>query len=193
MGHERFSFRVHEEIEDDERRGTLLRELRDTAFRGMDAEEQLVERERTVVRDDDFSVQHEVRCLHGEKRLDQLGEVARERLSCLGHQVDLVAIAEGEAAEAVPLRLVLPFAAGGKLVDELRLHGRVGPRDGKCHSTRSSLNRPRAASKGFHRSPSFLSRAGTLSMRKSSIFTPFSTSHQVSGVETEALGFGLGE
>ena len=54
-------------------------------------------------------------------------------------------------------------------------------------------NRPRAARSGFHRSPAFSIRARTLSRRKSSIATPFSTSAQVSGVDTEAVAVGRTE
>ncbi len=58
---------------------------------------------------------------------------------------------------------------------------------------RSRLVRPFAASSGFHRSPSFAMRSRTLSSRKSSIRTPFSTSSHVSGVDTVAFGFGRTE
>lgn len=57
----------------------------------------------------------------------------------------------------------------------------------------SSRNRPRAKSNGFQRSPSFSRRAGTLSMRKSSISIPLSISFQVTGVETVARGVGRTE
>ena len=116
--------------------------------------------------------------------VDELGEVARERLPRLGHQVDLRAVAEGDAAEAVPLGLVLPRRPDRQLVDEPRLHRRVAARQGKRHSTRSRRNRPRVASSGFQRSPSFFTRAGTLPMWKSSIATPRSISFHVTGVET---------
>src|SRR5215831_459726 len=45
-----------------------------------------------------------------------------------------------------------------------------------------SYGDPDLASSGFHRSPSFFTRAGTLATVKSSIATPFSTSFQVTGV-----------
>ena len=44
----------------------------------------------------------------GQQRLDQLGEVAGERPLVAAGQLDLVAVAEHDAAEAVPLRLVQP-------------------------------------------------------------------------------------
>jgi len=55
------------------------------------------------------------------------------------------------------------------------------------------LNRPRAASSGFQRSPSFATRAGTFLTVKSSMRMPRSTSFHVTGVETVASGQGRGE
>ena len=54
-------------------------------------------------------------------------------------------------------------------------------------------NRPRAARSGFHRSPTFSTRSGTLLMVKSSIVTPRSTSLHVTGVDTVASGRGRTE
>src|SRR6185436_6364725 len=53
--------------------------------------------------------------------------------------------------------------------------------------------RPLVASNPFQRSPRLASRARTLSMRKSSIVMPLSTSAHVSGVDTVASGRGLTE
>ena len=66
--------------------------------------------------------------------------------------------------------------------------GDARPQLKRCRSTR-----PFAASSGAHRSPSRRTRAGTLSMRKSSITTPRSTSAQVTGVDTAARGVGRTE
>src|SRR5437899_309182 len=55
------------------------------------------------------------------------------------------------------------------------------------------LKRPRAASSGFQRSPSFLTRAGTFFTVKSAMRMPFSISIHVTGVETVASGRGRGE
>src|SRR4051794_13372169 len=103
----------------------------------MDAQEQLVERELAVLRHDDLTVEHEALRADAAKRLDEIREVAREGLSRLGHHIDLVAVAKGETAEAIPLRLVLPGRAGRQAVDELRLHRRIALRDGERHRTRS--------------------------------------------------------
>ena len=58
------------------------------------------------------------------EHVDDLGEIAPERLARLGLQLDLVAVAEGEAAEAVPLGLVLPAVALGQLGGEQGFHRR---------------------------------------------------------------------
>ena len=58
------------------------------------------------------------------QHVDDLREVASERLAGLGAQLDLVAGPEGEAAEAVPLRLELPAGLVGERVGGLRLHRR---------------------------------------------------------------------
>src|SRR5712675_547821 len=50
-----------------------------------------------------------------------------------------------------------------------------------------------AASGGFHRSPIFATRAGTLAIVKSSMRSPFSISFHVTGVDTVASGRGRGE
>src|SRR5262245_31178949 len=53
-------------------------------------------------------------------------------------------------------------------------------------------NRPRFASSGFHRSPSFATRAGTFITVKFSTRIPRSTSFHVTGVDTVASGRGRG-
>jgi len=53
--------------------------------------------------------------------------------------------------------------------------------------------RPSAASSGAHRSPRRRTRAGTLSMRKSAMTAPRSSSRQVMGVDTLAAAVGLTE
>jgi hypothetical protein len=39
-------------------------------------------------------------------------------------QINFVAIAKGDAAKTIPLRLVLPLVAGGDFVDRTRFHRR---------------------------------------------------------------------
>src|SRR6185369_11916290 len=55
-----------------------------------------------------------------------LGEVAEQRPFLAGPERELAAVVLEHAAEAVPLRLVLPAVAGRQLGDELGLHGREG-------------------------------------------------------------------
>jgi len=55
------------------------------------------------------------------------------------------------------------------------------------------LVRPFAALSGFHRSPTLAIRARTLSRRKASMATPFSTSAHVIGVDTDAVAVGRTE
>ena len=57
-----------------------------------------------------------------QQRLDQLGEVAVERLLVAALDQDLVAVAEDERAKAVPLGLEDPAVPGGQLADALGEH-----------------------------------------------------------------------
>src|SRR3954451_9405421 len=56
--------------------------------------------------DDDLAVQCEPSGGQCPERADQLGEVARERSLVAAAQVDLLAVAEDQAPEPVPFRLV---------------------------------------------------------------------------------------
>ena len=56
----------------------------------------------------------------------QLGEVAQQRPLVAAPERELAAVVLEHAAEAVPLRLVLPAVAVGQLADELGLHRREG-------------------------------------------------------------------
>src|SRR5688500_8775812 len=159
----------------------------------MDALEQIVEREGSVDRNHDFAIDHESSRTDLAHDLDDVGEIARERLSRLRNEIDAISITKHEAAESIPFRLVLPLTSRRKLVDEKRLHGRVraGQREG--HNSFRRSNRPRVSLSGLQRSPMPLTRAGTLSMRKSSIASPFSISFHETGVDTGARGLGRGE
>src|SRR2546425_6623122 len=102
-----------------------------------------------------------------------------------------------------------PRARGILRQERAGLHARAGGRAGAprlahrgrgdrgrvavTNGVRSKRPRPEAAVTGAHRSPSRFTRAGTLSMRKSSIASgPRSSSH-VTGVETGARGRGRTE
>jgi hypothetical protein len=122
-----------EQVEDVVVGRVLLREFFDPRLRGMDALQQVVEREPSFDRHDDLAVEHELFLLQCARRVGDFGKVARQRLAGLRLNVDVVAVAEDDGAEAVPLRLELPRLAGGDLVDALRFHWRVRRLDWECH------------------------------------------------------------
>jgi hypothetical protein len=107
-----------DEVERDERRRRLGPQPLDPRRRGMQACHQREEVELVRARDHQLSVQHEPLDRQRKQRLHDLGEVAGARAAVARPQVDLAAVAKGQAAEAVPLRLVqvlahrqLPFQA----------------------------------------------------------------------------------
>src|SRR5262245_12232038 len=156
----------------------------------MDSLKQVIEGELPIDRDRDLAVQNESRRGQAPKHFDQLRKVSRERLPRLRLEIDRIVVAKDEAAKSVPLGLILPAPAIRHLFDRLGLHRRKRRRDRKSQMNASSANRPVPERRGCQRSPSLRTRAGTLSIRKSSIETPFSTSFQVTGVETVARGVG---
>ena len=190
---ERLALLVHEQVKDDQDGRELLRELPDAALGRMDPLEEIVEGEDLLDRDRDLAIQHELPRRERPNGGDDLREVAGERLAGLRLQLDGFTVLERDAPEAVPLRLVLPVAAFGDLVDEKRLHRRVRRRERQGQKNFSNGNLPLGERRGFQRSPSFAKRAGALSTRKSSMATPFSISSQVTGVETVARGLGRTE
>ncbi len=156
---------VDEQIEHDVERRRLRRELPDAALGRMDALEQRVERDRGAGRHDELAVEHEATRVEGPEVLDHLGEVALQRLARLRLQLDVVAVAEGETAEAVPLGLVLPLAGDRQRGHGARLHRRERRMDRKRHRKLARSTRARDASSGFQRSPRSATRAGTVSIR----------------------------
>ena len=99
-----------EDVERDEARGNLGRQLVDAALGRMEPHLHRVEVEDAVALDDDLAVES------GEWRKQlleraQLGEVAQERPRVARPEAKLAGSVLEEAAEAVPLRLVLPLAA----------------------------------------------------------------------------------
>jgi hypothetical protein len=85
------------------------------------AQHQRVEVEVLGVAREQFAVENEALRREPLQRLDDLREVARERPLVAAAQVDLVAVAEGQAAEAVPLWLV-DVVTGRQLARELPEH-----------------------------------------------------------------------
>ena len=72
--------------------------------------------------DDDLAVEHAALGQGRAERIGQLREVAVERLEVAGLGVDLVAVAEDERPEAVPLGLEQPAVVGRQRVDGLGEH-----------------------------------------------------------------------
>ena len=90
----------------------------------MKAQLQRGERKRVPHRQDQFAIQHEAAGPKPPQRLGDLGKVAGQRLARFAHQFHRVAVAECQAAKAVPLRLELPVLAGRQFIRQPRLHGR---------------------------------------------------------------------
>src|SRR5439155_13902107 len=94
----------------------LLRELAHARVRGMLAQLQSVEVEASLVRNDELTVEDDALGKLREQRLAQLGEVAEEGPLVAALKIEIVAVAEHEAAEAVPLRLVQHVVTVGREV-----------------------------------------------------------------------------
>src|SRR5207245_10828799 len=87
------------------------------------AQVQPVELERAVGLEDDLAVQCRVRWQEIAE-LSQLGKISKQRPLVPTPERELSAVVLEHAAKAVPLRLVLPALALGKLFHELRFHRR---------------------------------------------------------------------
>ena len=124
LGEQLFVFRVRQQIECDKQPRRFLRQFFDAARGGVNPLQQIVERKRLAARHHDFAVEQEIGRLQSSRGIDQLGEVAGEVLARFRAQLDLVASAGEQAAEAVPLRLVLPLASARNRIDGTRLHRR---------------------------------------------------------------------
>ena len=133
-----------EHVERDEARGDLGGELVDAALGRMQAHLHRVEVEDAVALDHDLAVERRERRQELLER-SQLGEVAQQRPRVPRPEPELAGAVLEEAAEAVPLRLVLPLVALGQLADELGLHrrerdrrvrGRPAARPARAGSTR---------------------------------------------------------
>jgi hypothetical protein len=113
-----------EHIEGHERRRGLLREHLHAGRGGVDALLEVVEVEALVAGQHDLAVDDAAIRQRGRQHGRQFGEVARERALVPRAQLDLVTVAEHDAAEAVPLRLEEHVAGreGVEPVDRLRQH-----------------------------------------------------------------------
>src|SRR5262249_55081334 len=113
------------DVEGDEPGRRLRRQLPNAALGRMQPHLQEGEPEPAPLLADDLAVARGVR----RKRLAelaQLREVAEQRPAVTAPQRELVAVVLEHAAEAVPLRLVLPAVAERQLVHELGFHGWEG-------------------------------------------------------------------
>ena len=125
---------IASDIEGDERRGRLFRQLRHARRRGMQSQLQGVEVEAARRGDDDLAVDDAVvREDSRQQRVVQLGKVPIERPQVAALDEHLAAAAKDDGAKAVPLRLVEERAAGRQRVGELREHRLDGRCDGKGH------------------------------------------------------------
>jgi hypothetical protein len=141
-----------EQIEDDEGGGCLETEPLDARGRRVEAREERLEVEAGAARDDQLAVEHEARLGRREQRLDDLGEVARQRTLVATAQVDAVAVTEGEAAESIPLRFV-HVAVERQLAREPRQHRRDRRRDWTHQPPRRFPARPRRNRRGRSSGP----------------------------------------
>jgi hypothetical protein len=100
----------------------------------VDAHLERLEVEAVRAGDHELAVEHAARRQLRAERLAQLGEVAVERLLVAALEQQLVAVAEHEHAEAVPLRLEDPARAVGQRVDALGEHRQDRRVDGELHA-----------------------------------------------------------
>ena len=99
----------------------------------MDAQEQRLEVERSVARDDDLAIEHAAVRERCPEWFGQLGEVAVQRLEVAGLRVDAVSVTEHQGAEAIPLGLEQPAVVAGERVGRLGQHRLDGRVEGECH------------------------------------------------------------
>ena len=112
-----------EHVEGDEASGDLRRQLVDAALGRVEPRLHRVEVEDAVALDHDLAVERRERRQQLLER-PQLGEVAEQRTRVPRPEPQLAGAVLEQAAEAVPLRLVLPLVALGQLAHELGLHRR---------------------------------------------------------------------
>ena len=83
------------------------------------------------------------------QRLDELGEVAGERSLVAAPELDLVAVAEDDAAESVPFRFVDEVVVLGQGAGQLRQHGGDRGHDGEIHGPTLSQRLPKLRCQGW--------------------------------------------
>src|SRR6185437_8347630 len=95
-----------QQVEGDERRRRLLGQHPHPRIGRVDALLQCLEVEAVIGGDDDLAVDHAALRQLGDRRGDQLGEIAGHRFFVAAADLDLIAVAEKDRPEAVPLRLI---------------------------------------------------------------------------------------
>ena len=127
LGHrqvdQRHSVRRQQHVEHDEASGRGSGELSNAAFRRMEAHLQGLEREVTVDFDHQLAVDDKSLGRNLGQQGENFGKVASERFAGFRMKRDFLAIFEREAAEAIPLRFVLPAIALRQRLGGARLHG----------------------------------------------------------------------
>ena len=122
-------------VEGDERGRRLGCQHRHPRRGGMNAQQQRLELEPAVARDDDLAVQHEARRRSANRAqgLEQLREVAVQRLQVARLEVQLRAVAKHEGPKTIPFRLVAPSLADRQLGRRLGQHRLDRGLNGKRH------------------------------------------------------------
>ena len=149
-----------EEVEGHEGGRRLLGEARHARGGGVDALAQEVELLDPVALDHDLAVEHEPPVGEGGHGLDHLGEVAVHGLAVAALEEDLVAVAEHEGAEAVPLGLVAPPLALGNVGRGTGELGQDGGREREGHRVGRLYPRRRRAPRCSIAGPDPLGSAG---------------------------------
>src|SRR5205809_4727052 len=108
----------------------------------MNPHQEVVEREAAFDRNHDLAVDNKLLRLQLQEARHDFWKVSSQRLAALRLQVDLRAIAKSDAAEAVPLRLVLPVVTSGVLLNRLRFHRQVRLFQRQRHAFKSLRSEP---------------------------------------------------
>jgi hypothetical protein len=136
-GAEQRTLTQRERVEDHQRRRGLRREPPHPRVGRVDALLQPLELQPPAHRDDQLAVEHAALRQRPADGLHDLGEVAGHRPLVAAGELDLVAVAEHDAAEAVPLGLVQEAALGpvrrGDALHRAREHRRHRGVHGKVH------------------------------------------------------------
>jgi len=115
-----------QQVKGDEGRGDLGREHAHPRFGGVETELEGVEVEAARTGDDDLAVDHGLLGKGCAERVEELREIALQGQAVAALQVERFALAEDDAAEAIPLGLVDETGCGGDLVRGAAEHGLEG-------------------------------------------------------------------